>query len=123
MPAGDQEFYARALRRIQWLILILGVGGALVLSMWKGVRFGGGFLLGASASYLSLWRWQRVAASLGSAPPRSTWSFVMRIVLLLATGYAIIKLTGVDHAAILAGLLVAAAAATAEMIFELIYGT
>lgn len=123
MPSSDQAFYERALRRIQWLILILGIGGALILGTWKGIRFGGGFLLGAAASYLSLWRWQRVAASLGSAPPRRTAWFVLRILALLAIGYAIIRFSGVNHAAVLAGLLVAAAAATAEMIYELIYGT
>lgn len=122
MAASDQAFYEGMLRRVKRTILILGVTGALILGFTRGVRMGGGFLLGAAASYLSFWRWQKVVEALGPSPKRrSAWLLVFRFVGLIAAGYVIIKLTGVNLAAALVGLLVAAAAVTIEILYELIY--
>ena len=65
MPQIDQAFYERVVRRIRGLILILGAAGAIALTIWQGPRVGGGFLIGAAASYLSFWRWQHVVESIG----------------------------------------------------------
>jgi hypothetical protein len=122
MLAGDQAFYEGMLRRVKRTILILGIAGAVLLGVTRGMRMGGGFFAGAAASYLSFWRWQKVVEALGPAPvSRSAWLLVFRFIALIAAGYVIIKLTGVSLAAALVGLLVAAAAVTIEIVYELIY--
>lgn len=120
MPPLDQGFYEQVLRRIKLMILILGLAGGIAIGIWKGLRFGSGFLIGASASYLSFWRWQRLVESIGSAPvKRSPWMLAIRFLMLLSIGYVIIKLTGADPGAALIGLLVPAAAVTLEILYEL----
>ena len=74
MRRSDPAFYESALRRIKLIILILGLAGAVLLAVRKDVRFGGGFLIGAAASYLSFWRWQVVVESIGGPKVRrSPW--------------------------------------------------
>jgi hypothetical protein len=43
--------------------------------------------------------------------------------LIVAVGYVIIRLTGVNQAAAAVGLLLPGAAVTCEMVYELIHGT
>ncbi len=124
MLPHNQASYEGVVHRIKWIILVLGVTGAVALGVWKGVRVGGGFLIGSAISYLSFWRWQRLVESIGSAPVRrSPWLLTFRFAVLLSAGYVIIKLTGVNQAAALGGLFVPGAAVTVEIIYELIYGT
>ncbi len=122
MPATDQALYDDVLRRMSRIILGLGIAVVLLLTAWKGILVGGGFLIGSAASYLSFWRWRHVVESVGPAPMhRSPWLLALRFMLILAVGYVIIKLTGVNLAAALAGLLVPGAAATIEILYELIF--
>jgi hypothetical protein len=124
MPPNDQAFYESALRRIKLIILILGLTGAVVLAIWKGVRFGGGFLVGAAASYLSFWRWEQVVEGvIAGKARRSPWMLSLRFVVLMAAGYVIIKLTGFNVSAAVTGLLLPGAAVTVEILYELIHGT
>jgi hypothetical protein len=124
MPPNDQAFYESALRRIKVIILILGLTGAVFLATWKGVRFGGGFLIGAAASYLSFWRWEQVVeAVIVAKARRSPWMLSLRFVVLIAAGYVIIKLTGFNISAAVTGLLLPGAAVTVEILYELIHGT
>jgi hypothetical protein len=124
MPPLNQTSYEGVVRRIRRIILVLGVSGAVILGVWKGVRVGGGFLIGVAISYLSFWRWQRLVESIGSGlVRRSPWMLALRFIVLLSAGYVIIKVTGVNQAAVLGGLFVPGAAVTVEIIYELIYGT
>jgi hypothetical protein len=124
MPPVDQAFYEGVLRRIKRIIVILGIAGAIILTAWKGWRYGGGFLIGAAGSYVSFWRWQRLVDSVGSGTKsRAPWLLALRFTVLIAAGYVIIEVTGVNQGAALAGLLVPGAAASIEIIYELIYGT
>jgi hypothetical protein len=124
MRRSDPAFYESALVRIKLIILILGLTGAVFLAIWKDVRFGGGFLIGAAASYLSFWRWQRVVESIsGAKVRRSPWLLAIRFVVLMAAGYVIIMLTGFNAAAAVIGLLLPGAAVTIEILYELIHGT
>ncbi|HYL78355.1 MAG TPA: hypothetical protein VEU96_29460 [Bryobacteraceae bacterium] len=124
MPPVDQAFYEGVLRRIRRIIIILGISGAIILTAWKGWRYGGGFLIGAAASYISFWRWQRVVESVGTEiKRRAPWLLAIRFIVLIAAGFVIIEVTGVNQGAALGGLLLPGAAATIEIIYQLIYGT
>jgi hypothetical protein len=124
MPQIDQAFYERVVRRIRGMILVLGAAGAIALAIWQGLRVGGGFLIGAAASYLSFWRWQHVVESIGPGQKRrSPWLLTLRMAVIIGVGYVIIKITGVNEAAAVAGLLLPGAAVTFEIVYELIHGT
>lgn len=122
MPQADQVFYDRFIRRVNWMIVGLGLAGSAVLAFGKGVRIGLAFLIGAAGSYASFWGWQRVAEALtpSSKKPRS-YGFILRIAVLFVLAYAIIRFLGLSFAAVVSGLLVSAAAVLLELIFELIY--
>ena len=48
MPASsDVDVYGRMVRRIAWLVLVLGVAGTVAAAVLKGIAFGAAFLLGA----------------------------------------------------------------------------
>jgi|SRR5579871_2601133 len=125
MRQNDPAFYERALRRIKSLILILGTAGAVALAIWKDLRFGGGFVIGAAASYISFWRWERLVESIGAGKPRRPkwWALAVRLMVLIAGAYVIIIFTGFNPAGAVVGLLLPAAAVTFEILYELIHGT
>ena len=123
MPESEGQFYDRAIRRIHWFILILGLTGAIVLSFLRGPRIGFAFLVGAAVSYLSFWRWQQIVEALGPGQKnrRSSWFFVVRIIVFAALAYVIIKFLGLNVAVAVSGFLVSGAAVILELIYELIY--
>jgi hypothetical protein len=124
MLENDPKLYSRMLRRVTWLILTLGLLGAVALAAWKGWRTGYSFLTGALVSYLSFWRWQRVVEALtAESKKRQNWFYILRIVLLGALAWVIIKYLGLNLAAATSGLLVSAAAVVLEIIYELIYAS
>ena len=127
MQESDAQVYTRFLRRVTGLILALGIAGAAVIAIWRGWRAGLSFLVGASVSYLSFWRWQRVADALTAQTPgkkqQRHWFFILRIVLLGALAWAIIKYLGLNFAAAASGLFISAAAVILELIYELIYAS
>jgi hypothetical protein len=122
MPLGDQAFYDRFIRRVTWIILALAVLGSAVLSIVKGIRVGLAFLIGATVSYGSFWGWRQLVDALTPEPKkRSSFSFALRILLLVGLAYVIIRFLGLNVAAAASGLLVSAAAVLLELIYELIY--
>ena len=122
MMAGQPDVYQRIVRRITWFILVLGLLGAVVLGLAKGLRFGVGFLLGASLSYVSFWRWKHVVDALAGQPKRSSiWLWLLRFAVLIAAGYAIVNYLEVKPVTVFLGLLVSAAAVLVSVIYELIH--
>src|SRR5260370_17014981 len=122
MPATDQAVYDEVVRRMSRIILGLGIAVVLLLTAWKGILVGGGFLIGSAASYLSFWRWRHVGESVGPAPMhRSPWLLALRFMLILAVRYVIIKLTAVNLAAAPAGLLAPRPPAPIEILYQLIF--
>ncbi len=122
MPPGDQAFYERFIRRVTWIILALALTGSAVLAIIKGIRIGLAFLIGATVSYGSFWGWRQLVDALTPEPKkRSSFPLVLRILLLIALAYAIIKFLGLNVAAAASGLLVSAAAVLLELVFELVY--
>ena len=122
MPLGDQAFYDRFIRRVTWIILALALTGSVVIAIVKEIRIGLAFLIGATVSYGSFWGWRQLVDALAPGPKkRSAVPFMVRILLLIALAYAIIRFLGLNVAAAASGLLVSAAAVLLELIFELIY--
>ncbi|HXA64141.1 MAG TPA: hypothetical protein VNV82_03260 [Bryobacteraceae bacterium] len=122
MPLGDQAFYDRFIRRVTWIILALALTGSVVIAIVKEIRIGLAFLIGATVSYGSFWGWRQLVDALTPGPKkRSAVPFMVRILLLIALAYAIIRFLGLNVAAAASGLLVSAAAVLLELIFELIY--
>ena len=122
MPPAEQAFYDRFIRRVSWIILALALTGSAVMALVKGARIGLAFLVGAMVSYARFWGWRQVVHAVTPAPrKRSSFPFVLRILLLFVLAYAIIRFLGLNVAAAASGLLVSAAAVLLELVFELIY--
>ena len=122
IPASEPDVYQRIIRRITLCILLLGPLGAIVLGFIKGFGFAAGFLLGASLSYVSFWRWTKVVDALtGAAKPRSIWMWLLRFAVLIVAGYAIVNYLEVTPVAVFLGLLVSAAAVIISITYEAIF--
>ncbi|MGI8744865.1 MAG: ATP synthase subunit I [Bryobacteraceae bacterium] len=119
--ASDIDIYKRIVRRITRVVLVLGPAGAIAFGVAKGPGFGAGFLVGASLSYVSFWRWKAVVDALGGDSKKpSMWLWLLRFALLIGAGYAIVKYLEVSPLAVFLGLLVSAAAVVISVIYELI---
>jgi hypothetical protein len=106
----------------------LSVAGFVIFLAWKGWPWGAGFLLGALISMASFHWTHRVVMAVGTgaqAKPR-TWKIILlgaRYLLIAGLVYAIINSFGLNILAALCGLLIAAAAAMLEILYEFIHGT
>jgi hypothetical protein len=121
---NEDEFYHRVVRRIGWIILTLGVAGAIGATAWKGVASGIAFLIGAAISYASFRGWRHVVDGLGPNPKKPNPAlYVLRLAAVLAGAWVIIKFLGLNLAAAALGLLVSGAAVILEIIYELIYAS
>ncbi len=119
------DFYQRALGRITWLVIILGLAGTVFTWSRHGIRTGAGFLAGALISWFSIHNFREVAGSLGGPVNRRRAIFaviyVFRYGLIGGVVYVIVKYLEVSLMAVLAGLFVSAAAVVTEILYELIY--
>ena len=123
MAESEQGFYERGVRRISTFILVLGLAGATLLAVVKGIPIGFAFLVGAAVSYLSFWRWQKVVNALAPVPKkRPQWFFIAGVVALVTLAWVIIKFLGLNVGAAVSGMLVSGAAVILELVYELIYG-
>jgi ATP synthase I chain len=117
------EFYARAMTRIQRLILGIGMIGTVYASLRLGIRAGSGFAIGVLMSLFSFHTFRGVAESLGGPENRRAAAFaslfVIRFGLIGAAIYVIVRYLEVSLMALLAGLFASAAAVLVEIIYEL----
>ena len=123
---NDVDRYERPLVRIRWIIVVLGIGGTVFVSISYGWQTGLGFLVASIASYWSVWRWHRVVQSLGPDSVREKIPvnrFILQFVLLAVVGYVIVKYLQVNRLAAVSGLLVGAAAVILEIFYEIAYGS
>jgi hypothetical protein len=113
----------RAVERIRKFIFALAAGGALVLLVWRGWSWAGGWVLGAAASALNFYWLRKVTNAVGEieAKDRKAVLLGLRYVLLGAGGYVILKYTAISLPAALAGLFVPVAAVLFEILIELAY--
>jgi len=126
MSEAEAARAERALTRIRYLMWVLGVSGTAAAAWRKGWSWALGFLSGALLSVVNFHWLEQVAAGLasGRGPRRLRWAVLFGARYLAAglAGYVIVKVFGLSPLAILAGLLVAAGAVLAEMVYELIHG-
>lgn len=124
----DEAFFARAMGRMAWWMLVLAVAGGLVGLVADGWRWTVAFLLGAGASALNF-RWlKQLAQALGESS-QSRKRPKARVAIFLGLRYALLGLatcvifvtSALRVSAFLAGLFVAVAAVVAEILFELMY--
>jgi hypothetical protein len=109
-------------RRVAWLVLAIGLAGAIAAGIVRGIAFGAAFLLGAVLSGASLWRWKKMADALGGpSSRRSVVGWVMQLFLVIAAAFVIIVYLRVAAVAVFLGLLVSAAAIIVAILFELIW--
>jgi hypothetical protein len=126
MTAVDEAHYEGPVRRIRRMVVVLGAAGTIVVSIVFGLRTGAGFLVCAAASFLTVWRQQRIVESLGPTKSRKrllALRFMLQIAVLAASGYVIVKYLEVNRLAAVSGLLIAGIAVILEIIYELIHGT
>jgi ATP synthase I chain len=132
--AEDERFFEAAERRIEYLAIGIGAAGAVVASVFWGLRHGAWFAAGAALSWLNFrWMKQGIAAlaRLSAAQtgaekirvPRTVYvKFVARYLLLILVAYVILRGFKFAMLSLLAGLFVIAAAVLAEMIGQLFRG-
>ena len=118
----QESDYRRFIHNVSKFILVIGLAGAIGLASFFQIRVGVAFLIGAAVSYLSFWGWQHLVNALTpGAKQRSSWFFGLRLLVLLALAYGIIKFFRLNIAAAAVGLLVSAAAVICELVVELIF--
>jgi peptidoglycan/LPS O-acetylase OafA/YrhL len=118
---------ALVVRRIYWLALGFGVIGFVFYMALQGWRPAAAFGLGALGSIGNLWIFDKLVHSIRPAaegePVKKPWQasiFVVRYILLLLVGYAIVKTLGVNALAVILGLLASTAAVLASTVLELL---
>jgi hypothetical protein len=122
----DQSFTGRAVTRIEFLIVFLGIAGVAAAALHGGRRWALGFLLGAAASWISF-RWtKKVVNAIGEPArvlPRKRFAAILglRYLLLAASAYVILNFSALSLAASFFGLFVPVAAVILEILFELTY--
>ena len=129
---ADEPFGTAALRRIEWLTLLLGGAGAA----WAGWRWGwrgsAGLAIGAVVSWINF-RWLKgsvqafgrsATAQAGSqnvrVPVSAYVKFFARFALLLGILYVILTRSWLPMIPVLTGLFASAAAVVVALVYELV---
>ena len=112
-----------SVRRLYWLTGSFGLIGFVSYFAVDGVRPAVAFALGASGSFGNLWLFEWLSRSIAPGDnPRRPWqagAFVVRYLLLFASGYVIVKALDVKPLAVVLGLLASTGAVLASIIIEL----
>jgi hypothetical protein len=131
---GGEPFGSAAIRRIEWLTLVLGGAG----TAWAGWRWGWrgsvGLAIGAVLSWINF-RWLKgsvqafgraATAQAGSenvrVPVSAYFRFFGRFALLLGILYVILTRSWLPMIPVLAGLFASAAAVVLALVYELLAG-
>jgi small-conductance mechanosensitive channel len=130
--AGNESYYARAERRIEYVTLGIGAAGTTVALFGGGVRAAAGVAVGAVLAWLN-YRWlkQGVGALVGLAKvqegaakvrvPRNVYfKFIGRYVLLILAAYVILTRLHVPAVSLLAGFGALVLAVLAEIVWQLL---
>ncbi|MCU1269131.1 MAG: hypothetical protein JWN74_425 [Acidobacteriaceae bacterium] len=125
-PAGD-DFYSRALERIQKIMLVLGISALITACIFFGWRIGMGFALGATIAYLNFHWLKKVVAGLadltiGSGTPVSSRGvvhrFILRYFLMAIVAFVILTISRESLYGLFVGLFLPVAAILCETAYE-----
>jgi ATP synthase I chain len=123
----NANFYDRALTRIKYLALLVGLVGTAAMFFARGRGAAAGFLAGAGLSYvnfelLSAFAHGMVSMRNASASKARGWGVLiaLRYAIVGVAVYVIVRILGITPVAVLAGLLAVFAAVILEILYELI---
>ena len=126
-PLADDDFYSRALERIQKFMLLLGIAALITACIFFGWRIGMGFALGAAIAYLNFHWLKKVVAGLadltiGSGTPASSRGvvhrFILRYFLMAIVAFVILAVSRESLFGLFAGLFLPVAAILCETAYE-----
>jgi hypothetical protein len=124
---ASDDFYARSLERIQSFMLVLGLAGLIMASIFFGWRIGMGFALGATIAYLNFHWLKKVVAGLaeltiGSGTPASSRGvvhrFLLRYFLMAIVAFVILTVSRESLYGLFAGLFLPVGAILCEAAYE-----
>jgi hypothetical protein len=122
------DFYGRALNRIQRIMLVIGVAAWITGSVFFGWRIGLGFALGSVIAYLNFHWLKKVVAGLAeltiqSGTPASNRGivhrFLLRYFLMAMVAFVILTVSRESLYGLFAGLFLPVAAMLCEAAYEL----
>jgi ATP synthase I chain len=116
-------FYARALKRIRLLTILIAAAGAVAWASLQNPRAAVGFLAGAALSVLNFRVLETIADALGSTKRPGAIAalfIVLRYAFIGCALYVIVKILGFAPLPVFAGLLAAFGAVLLEILYELI---
>src|SRR5690349_5226141 len=122
MASSFQDFNLDAsVWRMKRIMVALAAIGSAALLILKGPPFGIGFLFGSAVSLASFHYTHRFVMAIGApgSPKPRTWKNVLfgsRYLLIGGVAYVTISIFGLNILAALCGLLIAAAAASLEIL-------
>lgn len=124
-PAPD-DFYSRALQRIQKFMVVLGIAALVTSFAFFGWRIGLGFTLGSVIACLNFYWLKRAVAGLAETTSgiasgnKVARRFLLRFVLMAIIAFAILTVSRESLYGLFAGLFLPAAAMLCEAVYEII---
>ncbi len=116
--------YDRALTRIKYLTIVVGLVGTAAMFFARGREAAVGFLAGAGLSYVNFELLSGLAFVMGGSSAKARgWAVLiaLRYAIVGVAVYAIVRILGITPVAVLVGLLAAFAAVILEILYELIF--
>jgi len=118
------DFNDRALRRIRFLTVAVGLAGTVVVLVSQGLRPAAGFLMGSTLSVANFEGLSMLAHAIGGTQKPGGVAgllIALRYVLIGCALYVIVRVLGFAPLAVLAGLLAAFGAVIIEILYELVF--
>jgi hypothetical protein len=121
------DFYARVLQRIQFLMIVIGMAGLVTAWTFFGWRIAAGFALGAAIAFLNFYWLKKVVAGLAdltlqSGTPASgrgvVQRFLLRYFLMAVVAFVILTVSRKSLYGLFAGLFLPVTAMLCEAVYE-----
>ena len=116
--------HEQLIRRLYWLTAFFGAVGFVSYFAVQGLNPALGFAVGAAGSVGNLWMFDWLSRAMapggGHRKPWKAGLFVLRYLVLLGSGYAIVNLLGVNALTVILGLLASTAAVMVTLTLELL---
>ena len=124
---ADDDFYSRALRRIQRIMIVIGAAALVTVWGYFGWRTGLGFALGCCVAYANFSWLKKVVAGIAeltiqSGNPASSrgivYRFLLRYFLMAVVAFVILTVSRESLYGLFAGLFLPVAAILCEAAYE-----